>query len=549
MLNELASSEWALLLADTDATQAYVFESNKLPEIRGASRMLDTLNDQIGDQVRDNIAAHGGDLIFAGGGGLLAVVNAAQAAALVSAIESHYPQQTTTATISAISRPLPADYAHAFGRFVTWGSHWLRQHKESKPAPPFVVCLPDQARCQSCDLRPADAQLSAQHPEPDYRICQVCFRKHETGTGPSRRFWFDAFRDHTPADSVWHTTTNLTYPYSISEIAQASASGDKLVGFVYLDGDSIGRLLQRLETPEQYRTVSETLKEATQTAVFDALAALLAPAAVTPSELRPHADPDSTVTIYPFEIVTIGGDDVILIVPASVALPLAAQIGRLFADRVRTALRTRANLDETISMSAGVLLADDHTPLGTMADVARQLLKRAKRLGGAIDFHIMYSADMLDRSISVVRETYPYTIQGAGDRGRSAYLLGRPYTHDNLTTLWTGMQRMKQAGFATSQLHQLADALLRGRREATLFYEYQRHRSRDDQGYQALATALTAGQAPGSADPQPWMTVANATYSHRTTLWDISELYKFVSLAPANGGDVATGEEGLVHAR
>ncbi len=31
--------------ADTDRTQAYVFESNKLPEIRGASRQLSELND------------------------------------------------------------------------------------------------------------------------------------------------------------------------------------------------------------------------------------------------------------------------------------------------------------------------------------------------------------------------------------------------------------------------------------------------------------------------------------------------------------------------
>lgn len=549
MPDEQRSSEWALLLADTDATQAYVFESNKLPEIRGASRVLDTLNEQIGTQVRANIAAHGGDLIFAGGGSLLAVVNAAQAPALVSAIEAHYPQQTTTATISAISRPLPDDYEHTFGRFVTWGSHWLRQHKESRPAPPFVECLPDQARCQSCNLRPANVQLSAQHPEPDYRICRVCYHKHETGTGPSRRFWFDAFRDHTPTGSVWHTTPNLTYPYSISEIAQAGKSGDNLVGFVYLDGDSIGRLLQRLETPEQYRTVSETLKKTTQAAVFDTFATLLVPAAVTPSELRPHAHPDTPVTIYPFEIVTIGGDDVILIVPASVALPLTARIGRLFADRVNAALRTQANLAEEISMSAGVLLADDHTPLRTMADVAYQLLRRAKRLGGAVDFHIMYSADMLDRSIHVIRETYPYTLQGAGDSGRSAYLLGRPYTHDDLAALWAGMQRMKRAGFATSQLNQLADALLRGRREATLFYEYQRHRSRDDQGYQALATTLTVGQTPGNADPQPWTAVASATYSHRTTLWDIGELYKFVPLDSNGSGDEDTLEEGLAYAR
>ena len=71
--------QWALLSADTDRTQEYVFESAKLPEIRGASRQLDDLNVQIGKMVKNEK----GEVILADGGGLLAWVPLDVAADLV----------------------------------------------------------------------------------------------------------------------------------------------------------------------------------------------------------------------------------------------------------------------------------------------------------------------------------------------------------------------------------------------------------------------------------------------------------------------------------
>lgn len=44
----------ALLSADTDRTQDFVFESARLPEIRGASRQLDDLNAEIAELVESN---------------------------------------------------------------------------------------------------------------------------------------------------------------------------------------------------------------------------------------------------------------------------------------------------------------------------------------------------------------------------------------------------------------------------------------------------------------------------------------------------------------
>ena len=90
-------AERALLSADTDRTQDYVFESARLPEIRGASRQLDALNQQCGKRIEEK----GGTVILADGGGLLAWVPPEQADGLVAEIETLYPEQTTVATITA----------------------------------------------------------------------------------------------------------------------------------------------------------------------------------------------------------------------------------------------------------------------------------------------------------------------------------------------------------------------------------------------------------------------------------------------------------------
>ncbi|MBK8935355.1 MAG: hypothetical protein IPM76_24160 [Chloroflexi bacterium] len=145
------SQPMALLMADTDATQSYVFESNKLPEIRGGSRWLTDLNEDVARMAEKA----GGRRVYAGGGGLLAFVPANQAADVVAAVEAYFPRETGAATITAVARPLPPGYTEdQFKLVVDWLSYLLRQRKESKPAPPFWETLPHQVRCESCQKRP-----------------------------------------------------------------------------------------------------------------------------------------------------------------------------------------------------------------------------------------------------------------------------------------------------------------------------------------------------------------------------------------------------------
>ena len=528
-----------LFLADTDATQAYVLESSKLPEVRGASRLLDALNLKVGDLIEEA----GGHLIFAGGGGVLALAEQDAAPNLVQTVEEMYPAKTGIATVSATYRPLPANWQEQkFGDLVSWANHSLRRHKESKTPPPFFERMPFQAVCESCHVRPVDTHfLRGDAPQ---MLCQPCRVKWENG----RKY------DETWRDSSWYgrffqwleehpgtkykVSPAIEIPLTVDEIGRASKTREGYIGLLYLDGDSIGQLLSSLKEIDDYQALSHLLTDTTENVVFQTLAEALSPQKVKASELRAELDnrfgKDEEVVVHPFEIITIGGDDVLLIVPGDVAIPIAQNIGSRFSLQITPQVKHLLPVgQEAITMSAGVVIADDHTPLAMLVELATDLLKKgAKTAGGALDFHVLKSVDMVDKNIGHVRKQYPYYLKNAvkGQRG-DLKLLARPYRYDQIEQLWEGLKILKTNKFASSQMQLLAKSLLDGRRQSTLFYHYQHQRHQGDKkAYEALEALLLSLYGDSARDPLPWRVVEGEEYSFQTALWDIAELFDF---APA----------------
>jgi hypothetical protein len=553
----------ALLAADTDRTQDYVFESAKLPEVRGASRQLDELNDQIEALVAQ--AFHERCVVYAGGGSLLALApnDEAQLERLCREIRALYPKKTDVATITVDWREVTPTMVlngypdGRFGGLVRWAGGWLRRRKEDKLPGPFFEAPPHVVRCRSCNTRPADPYVSF----PDWPLCRTC--KHKR-TYKGRRAWFRRFqgfldrhpklRDEEyyknqdpfpPFPSVYEEqeTPPRWLPQDLSELGQASQGREGYVGFIHLDGDGFGDLFHHLPTGGRYHQFSDTIEKAAEYAVMSALAKHLHPAWVRASEARQEFDeepePGELVRVHPFEIVTIGGDDIWLIVPGDRAIPIAAAISTTFSEKVR-----RPDDKGPCTLSGGVVIADDHNPVRVLHDLVKKLTRKAKSSRheaeadtetainvGYIDFHVFKSADMLDRKISTLRRKHPYTLSGLGDHGKDLYLMARPYRADVLKELWHKLETLRdpESPFPTSQMHQLAESLLLGRHQSTLFYEYQRARDTDDEYFKHLDDALRTVQKDRARDPKPWEDLKHDQYSHRTALWDIAELYEFVS--------------------
>jgi CRISPR-associated protein Cmr2 len=561
------TQDLALVVADTDRTQDYVFESAKLPEIRGASRQLAACNEDL----RGLTEQHGGEVIYAGGGGLLALAPREKAPELVAAIENHYPDQTRMATITAAWRPVtaemleqgyPADKKAPFGSLMRWAGTWLRREKERRATPPFRAALPHVERCASCQLRPADPGTLSYY--PDWQLCAVCREKRRYD---QRNAWFESFQswlaenpaghdeyygDQEPFPELGDPTLAHWLPQDLSELGAACREprvrGN--VGFIYLDGDEIGKALENVPTKEEYTAFSAALEEAATTAVMSALADHLLPALVKPSPTRyqvdelpvpeEQLDAQGRMRIHPFEIITIGGDDLMLIVPADRAIPIAATISQRFQARMQMLVEplSKALRERVYTLSGGVVLASDHNSVRVLRDLAHELqdlakaarqtaLRQGSEQEGYLDFMVLKSVDMLERDVSALRQQYPYALRQPG--GKALSLLGRPYQATQLLSLWKALVALHATDFANTQMENLAAALFKGRQESTLYYLYQQ--ARDKQGqYTQLNAALATVQKMDLQDPTPWVkwTGPGHKYSHQTALWDIAELYRFV---------------------
>jgi CRISPR-associated protein Cmr2 len=576
-----------LLAGDTDRTQDYVFETNRLPEIRGASQQLIKLNQE---GIRQILKKYGlpvnfiddsepGCLIYADGGSFLALVppDATQAETLVTEIESLYPQETGTATISCVKLPVATsqglggyqpgyggnellnlladlrDPVHAdriyayydisemslgqphkriserksFQELVALAGVKLHQRKESKVAIPFLEALPQARRCQSCQIRPAREYGTDEDGQP-WPLCPVCQGKVKAS---KRESWVERFKDSLKDDLMnWSKEYYGEYKGRKVHVARdlteigAACQGRKrgYIGFIYADGDSVGRYVQTRRTMYEYREASRLINQATWLAVVKALATNLSVARVTLSELKKEGP------IHPFEIITVGGDDVLLIVPGHAALPVAITLSEEFEQNVRQVV------DDPLRMSLGVVIADDHNPVRLLRDLAEDLLKRSAKPHSretgqaAIDFHVLRSQAMLGGTVSQARERFPYLVEADREQLR---LTGRPYTRAQVAAMWEALKALKHKGFPNSQLHALAENLPVGRGPSTLFYLYQSVRLQKI-GFDNLHQTLqAAARRMATAHPAPWFypSQSNAEWDFETPLWDVADLYDFVA--------------------
>lgn len=497
---DLPGQGFALLSADTDRTQSYVFQSARLPEIRGASMLLDDLNR---DKLLELLAVKGlptgliaplnaenekGCVVYVGGGSLLALVPLNLAEELCREIETLYPQASGAATITAVFQPItvaeirglwpsffqptdttaltPAQQARfilgQFDRplqnFMRRQTLQLRRRKQSRTAVPHFETSPYARICNSCARRPAvDVEDGLPGEGPRY-LCRVCYDNGQRGR-PSKSYWHRAWEDW-----CWDTKGERWHVPEVKDLSAIGAVASRYVGYVHADGNSIGHFLEQTDTLSAYSQRSQALAQATETAVFEAIY----------THLR-----QQNQTTAPFEIITIGGDDVLLIAPAYAALPLARDICQGFSDQ----LAARLDLDKPPTMSAGVVIAQENNPIYFVHELSHQLLKSAKKgthkkETGCLDYMVLKSQSTVATTLKEVRRSRYLRLESEADKER-AFLTGRPYTLDEVARLLVGTERLKEIGFSPAQLHQMRREFSSGRFPAIFYYLYQRTRLGD----------------------------------------------------------------------
>ena len=362
---------------------------------------------------------------------------------------------------------------------------------------------------------------------------------------------------------------------SLREIGSAS-SPKGFVAYIYADGNNMGQYIQKsIKTPKDYQRFSDDISNATKNAVYTALEKHLHPALIKRDTSENTDTPQNdSAWIHPFEILTIGGDDVFLVVPANQALDIAKTISEAFeqyllktdsqkyevtdsADGSKTVHRyqspeileqPRDQQQCCLSMSVGVLITSEDTPIYYAEKLVSQLLKFAKQkakalhkkgyLGGTVDFLVLKSVTMISSNIGEFRA------QGL-TRERTDQpklkLYGAPYTLHEIGGLLATARALKAAKFPPSQLYQVRSLLEQGKRTAMLNYLYFRSRLKQSKLLEEQFEQCWCGAKTNGGNLAPWMSLNSESESQSVdhpkttyeTIWrELVDLMPFIEDPP-----------------
>jgi CRISPR-associated protein Cmr2 len=355
---------------------------------------------------------------------------------------------------------------------------------------------------------------------------------------------------------------NAQAPQEARSLREVGNPSKGFVAYIYADGNSMGGFIKQLTTAEDYQKFSDVVSQATEQSVYQALAHHLHPHRLQGINDAETQNRDGN-WVHPFEILTIGGDDVMLVVPADQALAIAKTISEEFerillklsrendllnlsfevmasprqgAHRYRPTQATTSQCQ--LSMSVGVLIAADDTPIYYAENLTSQLLKSTKKKakalkdtfhyhGGTIDFLVMKSVTMLSSKIEEFRES-GLVIDGKP----KLKLYGAPYTLHEIGGLLETAKALKAADFPRSQLYQIRSLLERGKHTAMLNYRYFRVRLAKDKQALLEENFETAWCLPkdnqNGGNLAPWMSLQDDAGTTYETIWrELVDLYPF----------------------
>lgn len=239
-----------------------------------------------------------------------------------------------------------------------------------------------------------------------------------------------------------------------------SGGGKEYLALIYADGNGMGQIMDRQKSLAQMKARAELIDNA----VYEALKA-----AVSKHLPVSPGDPPR----FPFDLLLVGGDDILMVTPATVALDVALTLAQTFRDVTVDGDPER----EGHALSIGVVLAPVSYPFGLLFDLAESTLKYAKKAGVRkterskakltacgdtfINFMTVTGSTSQDFS-TVYASLYEKHGRVSGHKQEvQFYATLRPYTVEDLTKLLACIREGKKLALGRTKLHQVREAVLK----------------------------------------------------------------------------------------
>lgn len=353
-----------LVVFDVPSIKDYVFGTDRLVGIRGASALLDHLNRIKTERfLRGKLGNGAVETVFAGGGAsqFLITGDGGRIDEVIEELKGHFVRETRGGLqlVSGRAEMVPGQYretlASAFMR--------MKREKEENPVPPTPAIHSGLIReCDSCSGMATSAD---EHAGDEVILCDVCHRKLDFGR-TNKGLWrgFEEFLESRGIKESYER------PPTFEEIGESSKKAGYLA-LVYADGNQMGKIIRSIDNPKKFAFFSVTVDTCIREACYEALHEQL-------SNSGTRAD-----------ILLLGGDDLLVCMSADAAFPFAISVANKFHQKTKERFRgneiaapgTRV---EGVTLSLGIAFGKSHTPFFVLLDQAEELLRSAK-MGGAFD--------------------------------------------------------------------------------------------------------------------------------------------------------------------
>ncbi len=365
------------------------------------------------------------------------------------------------------------------------------------------------SRCDACARRPVQQRHPDASANQEGWLCAACLEKRreqerDPGTGPWMRLrWFA----ENAGDDV--RMLRRVRPRDVDDIGMGAGAQGRL-GFIYCDGNSFGQRMYGAASRDRVAQFSELINDLLEEVAFRTMLETV------PVEVM-HGAP-----CLPCDPILLGGDDIVLIAPATLAPKIALQL----VERFERGYAERSN-GERLHLSAAVVLAPPTAPLRRCAGIAANLLQLAKRryqdMGGTtgtIDFAVLAHGyeDLASR-------TRPGLHQRA-DGDESLVLTQRPYAANRFGALLRDVDELSALRFPPPVLERVVEAASRSRVAAAT--EFRASVARCTPTQRMALTRAFAGQQ--SAGEPPWRREpSRGSSAYSTPALDLLELLPYGS--------------------
>lgn len=359
-----------LLAAEADKIQDFIFRSSRLREVVGGSQLLSRFCEEVPRLLLPQTA----EVIVADGGSFrILFENPDHAKAFGEELAEVY----RLATGGSLTVTPPVKVEGLFCQVSEQAEETLRQAKRwcenwrGQEQSPYV------AFCASCGVGLAAAYRTYYQEEGSQYLCDSCLKKDaERAEGSGQfldSFYQEVVREADSAHADWPGKSKRLGRFEKDPVEDvADYDPRRYVAYLLADGNAMGEVFGKCESPKQMRDLSQGLIEAIRRALADPTRQIMSN--------NPLQDRPNFVPVLP---LILGGDDLFALIPAPWALDFAQRFCQAW-EREMADLLARVGLSNGVprpTVSAAVVICKNKHPYALAHEAGEVRLREAKQLG------------------------------------------------------------------------------------------------------------------------------------------------------------------------